>query len=256
MDASLYKTFTTSRSLTYNYYFSGPPPSSIKPYLLFLHGFPSTLKASWRHHIPYFQSLGYGVIAPDMLGYGKTSIPTDPTAYRGSLMAKDLIELLDQEGVEKVVGIGHDWGSLVLARMANYFPERFEAYVFLSVGYRVPPGLGPDGSYVSYEKTLDIVGSIINHSFLSSRFTNGFRPFVKQLKSTLGTELFGYWGFYASPDNVKIVENNMDAFLDLHFSENWKLSEEYLSPKGGVERWYSEGKRSKRGAFVSEEVFD
>jgi soluble epoxide hydrolase / lipid-phosphate phosphatase len=169
MDVSLYKTFTTSRSLTYNYYFSGPPslPSSTsrKPYLLFLHGFPSTSKLSWQHHVPYFQSLGYGIIAPDTLGYGKTSVPTDPMAYRGSLMAKDLIELLNREGVEKVVGIGHDWGSLILARMANYFPERFEAYAFLAVGYLLPAGLGPDGSYVPYEKTLEIVSSISSLSF-------------------------------------------------------------------------------------------
>jgi soluble epoxide hydrolase / lipid-phosphate phosphatase len=72
----------------------------------------------------------------------------------------------------------------------------------------------------------------------------------------LGTELFGYWGFFASPDNVKVIEDNMDAFLDLLFSEDWKLLEEYLGPKGGLEKWFGEGKRSKRAAFVSEEVFD
>jgi soluble epoxide hydrolase / lipid-phosphate phosphatase len=108
MDPALYKTFTTSRSITYNYYFSPPPQSSTKPYLLFLHGFPSTSN-DWRRQIPFFKSLGYGLIAPDMLGYGGTSIPTDPMEYRGSLMAKDLIELLDKEGVEKAVSIGHDW---------------------------------------------------------------------------------------------------------------------------------------------------
>ena len=110
MDPALYKTFTTSRSITYNYYFSPPSPSesSAKPYLLFLHGFPSSSN-DWRRQISFFKSRGYGLIVPDMLGYGGTSIPSDPMEYRGSLMAKDMIELLDKEGVQKVVSIGHDW---------------------------------------------------------------------------------------------------------------------------------------------------
>jgi pimeloyl-ACP methyl ester carboxylesterase len=44
-----------------------------------------------------------------MLGYGGSSIPTDPVEYRMSLMTKDLVELVDSVEAEDVIAIGHDW---------------------------------------------------------------------------------------------------------------------------------------------------
>ena len=44
-----------------------------------------------------------------MLGYGGTSKPTDPVAYKPSLIVRDLIDILDAEKVDKAVFIGHDW---------------------------------------------------------------------------------------------------------------------------------------------------
>lgn len=59
--------------------------------------------------VPYFEERGYGIIAPDMLGYGGTDKPTEPAAYKGTLMAKDMVDILDAENVEKAIAIGHDW---------------------------------------------------------------------------------------------------------------------------------------------------
>jgi soluble epoxide hydrolase / lipid-phosphate phosphatase len=106
MDASLYKDITTSRELKYRYFFAPATPS--KPTVLLCHGFPSTSR-DWRHIVPYFIDNGYGVLAPDMLGYGGTDKPTDPAAYVPSLLTKDVIDILDAENLDKVVAIGHDW---------------------------------------------------------------------------------------------------------------------------------------------------
>ena len=78
-----------------------------KPYILFLHGFPESLY-DWRRQFDYFSSLGYGIIAPDLLGYGGTSKPTDISAYSLKNMVRDVIELLDCEGIGEVYGVGHD----------------------------------------------------------------------------------------------------------------------------------------------------
>lgn len=106
MDTSFYKQLRVLRGLDYHYYYS--PPVSGKPTLLFVHGFPSSSQA-WHRQIQHFQPRGYGILAPDILGAGRSSRPLDPKAFRMNLLATDVIEILDAEDVGKVIGVGHDW---------------------------------------------------------------------------------------------------------------------------------------------------
>ena len=84
-----------------------------KPTILLVHGFPSS-SFDWRHQISYFSNLGYGILAPDLLGYGQTSKPLEPSSYIGKRIAYELAELLDVEGLDKAHGVGHDFGSPTL----------------------------------------------------------------------------------------------------------------------------------------------
>lgn len=79
-----------------------------KPYILFLHGFPSS-SYDWRRQISFFSELGYGVIAPDLLGYGGTDKPSDVGAYKLKSISEDVTSILDIEKTGKVYGVGHDW---------------------------------------------------------------------------------------------------------------------------------------------------
>jgi pimeloyl-ACP methyl ester carboxylesterase len=106
MDAALYKDITTSRGLNYHCYIASARESNHT--LLFLHGFPSTSR-DWRRQVPFFHEKGYGLIVLDMLGYGGTAKPTNVEAYSANLMAKDVVDILDSEGIQKVIVIGHDW---------------------------------------------------------------------------------------------------------------------------------------------------
>ena len=83
-------------------------PKDNKPYILFLHGFPES-SFGWRHQIPYFERLGYGIIAPDLLGYGETSKPKEVEAYKQKKMAGEVVHILNVCGVQQVIGVGHDW---------------------------------------------------------------------------------------------------------------------------------------------------
>ncbi|THV00053.1 hypothetical protein K435DRAFT_837481 [Dendrothele bispora CBS 962.96] len=56
----------------------------------------------------FFQDKGYGLIVPDMLGYGGTAKPLDPEAYAPSLISKDIVDILDAGGLQQSVLIGHD----------------------------------------------------------------------------------------------------------------------------------------------------
>ena len=97
-----------SEGATYGYVHVKPSPSSNKPYILLLHGFPSS-SYDWRYQIDFLAKEGYGVLAPDLLGYGDTDKPTEIEAYRGKKMAGETASLLDALGIDVVIGVGHDW---------------------------------------------------------------------------------------------------------------------------------------------------
>jgi soluble epoxide hydrolase/lipid-phosphate phosphatase len=106
MHLSLYKDHTTSRGIKYHYYYS--PAKESKPTILFAHGFPST-SYDWHKQVAHFQPLGYGVLVPDMLGYGGTDKPLDTKAFAYSLITKDMVEIFDKESLHQVIAVGHDW---------------------------------------------------------------------------------------------------------------------------------------------------
>ena len=192
LEASKFKYLTTSRNLKYHYYVHKSETHTL-PTLLLLHGYPN-FSGDWCYQVKHFTGLGYGVIVPDLLGSGGTDKPTDPKLYAMKGMATDLIEILDDEGVEDAVVIGHDWcvsilakifllmrrikrGSGLTARVAQYYPERTTAVALLAVGW-YPPFIGFD-----YEKTLELS------------------------RAATGSELLGYWRFFCE-------ENSSDVMLE------------------------------------------
>ena len=103
---SIASSTTLNDGTTYSYVHVQPQDN--KPYILFLHGFPES-SFGWRHQIPHFSKLGYGIIAPDLLGYGGTSKPANLKAYIMKKMAEELCHVLDALGIKQVIGVGHEW---------------------------------------------------------------------------------------------------------------------------------------------------
>ena len=104
------------------------------PLIIMTHGWPE-LSISWRHQLSYLGSLGYRAIAPDMRGYGGSSLYTEHEAYAQREIVRDMVELIDSIGRERAVWIGHDWGSPVAWNVALHHPERVAAVASLCVPY-------------------------------------------------------------------------------------------------------------------------
>lgn len=172
------KQLTLSTNHTYNYV-DIPAASSSRPTILLLHGFPSSCY-DWRHQIKFFSEQGYGVLAPDLLGYGGTSKPASAEEYKAKKMAAEIAEILDHECIRRVHAVSHDTGSILLSRLANYFPDRLLSCTFLAVPYSKP------GEHFD----LDAVNAM-----------------TKQL---LGKERFGYLKLF--------VEDRAGKVLDQHVS--------------------------------------
>jgi soluble epoxide hydrolase / lipid-phosphate phosphatase len=104
------------------------------PLLVFVHGWPG-LASTWRHQLGHFAARGYRVVAPDMRGYGDSTVHDDPAAYRQELVVADMLALLDHLGRRRAVWIGHDWGSPTVWNIAAHFPERCVAVATLAVPF-------------------------------------------------------------------------------------------------------------------------
>ncbi len=105
------------------------------PLVLLCHGWP-VLAYSWRHQIPALAQAGYHVVAPDMRGYGGSSVPHDIAAYAITDLVGDMVALVAALGQTKAAIIGHDWGANVAWSAALMRPDLFTAVAALSVPHR------------------------------------------------------------------------------------------------------------------------
>jgi len=115
-------------------------PAEATP-IIFVHGWPE-LSISWRHQLPVMAGLGFRAIAPDMRGYGRSSVYPRHEDYAQEEIVADMIELIDHLGVEKAVWVGHDWGAPVVWGIAQHHPDRCHAIANLCVPY-IPNGFAP-----------------------------------------------------------------------------------------------------------------
>lgn len=100
------------------------------PALLMIHGIGDN-SDTWRTVLPEL-SKHYTVIAPDLLGHGKSAKPRGDYSVAGYANAmRDLLTVLD---VDRVTVVGHSLGGGVAAQFAYEYPERCERLVLVSTG--------------------------------------------------------------------------------------------------------------------------
>lgn len=94
--------------------------------VVLMHGknFPA---AYWQETIAALTGAGYRVIAPDALGFGKSSKPQ--IQYSFSLLADITRQLLDTLEIKQTAVVGHSMGGMLATRFALTYPERVSALV-------------------------------------------------------------------------------------------------------------------------------
>ena len=93
----------------------------------------------WRYQIPYLLSLNLKVIAPDLLGYGQTSAPSEVGLYSFKRMSGHLTHLIRAETEnEPIILGGHDWGAFLAWRLAMYSPDLFTGVFAFCIPYFPP----------------------------------------------------------------------------------------------------------------------
>jgi pimeloyl-ACP methyl ester carboxylesterase len=109
----------TTGTHTTSYLAAGPEDG---PLVIFVHGWPE-LSLSWRHQLPALAALGFRAVAPDLRGYGRSSVYQRHEDYAQSLIVGDMLDLLSALGRQRAVWVGHDWGCPTVWNIASHHPE-------------------------------------------------------------------------------------------------------------------------------------
>jgi pimeloyl-ACP methyl ester carboxylesterase len=163
---------------------------------LLLHGrnFPSSY---WQPVIQALTNAGYRVVAPDQLGFGKSSKPVRPFSF--DVMADETVALLDALGLLRVDVVAHSMGGMLAVRIARNAPARVNTLVLEApIGledyrFTVPP--------VSDETLLRLEGDATADSYRSQLMTNyalslpasAIEPFVSLRERVKGSGEYLRW---------------------------------------------------------------
>ncbi|RSL45856.1 hypothetical protein CEP54_014099 [Fusarium duplospermum] len=135
------------RGRPYHYIRAGPVNDPLGTIIL-MHSFPD-LGFGWRYQIPRLASLGYEVVAPDMLGFGDTAAPDHPHHYSLKTIAEDIKELAYVVAKEKKIILGgHGLGGVAAWRVAMWFPDLVLGLFSIGV-----PFIPPSSRFLTLEDT-------------------------------------------------------------------------------------------------------
>jgi len=117
------------------------------PVVLMLHGEPSW-SYLYRHMIPRVAARGYRVIAPDLIGFGKSDKPTELEVFSYAGHVAWLAQFLDALALEDITLFCQDWGGLLGLRLVAQMPGRFRAVIASNTG--LPIGAPPSPAFLAW----------------------------------------------------------------------------------------------------------
>jgi 2-hydroxymuconate-semialdehyde hydrolase len=138
------------------------------------HGFPVLLLhgsgpgvsawANWRLLLPVLAQTRR-VVAPDLLGFGYTDRPADPSNnahYRMDQWVQQAVDLLDSLGIEQADLVGNSFGGALALALAIKHPQRVRRLVLMgSVGVPFPITPGLDAVW-GYTPSIDHMRALLD----------------------------------------------------------------------------------------------
>jgi haloalkane dehalogenase len=119
------------QGLRVHYLDEGPPDATTT--VLCLHGNP-TWSYLYRHMIPVFTAAGLRVVAPDLIGFGRSDKPLDPAAHSFEFHRDMLVAFIEALDLNNLLLVCQDWGGLLGLTLPMAMPERFTRLLVMNTG--------------------------------------------------------------------------------------------------------------------------
>jgi len=116
-------------------------PADAAPILL-MHGEPSW-SYLYRAFVPRLAAAGHRVVAPDLIGFGRSDKPADRADYSYERMVAWMSAWLAAVDLTDITLFCQDWGGLIGLRLVAAFPDRFARVVIANTGLPVGTGASP-----------------------------------------------------------------------------------------------------------------
>lgn len=138
--------------------------------ILLLHGEP-TWAFLYRKMIPGLRGVGR-VIAPDLIGFGRSDKVTEVGWYSYDLHVDAVLQLIEHLDLRDITVVVQDWGGPIGLRVAVEHPDRFARLVILNTGVFRPGPNWPTPGFVAWRRFAlenpDLpVGSIVQGATLT-----------------------------------------------------------------------------------------
>jgi pimeloyl-ACP methyl ester carboxylesterase len=185
------------------------------PAVFLLHGWPYDIY-SFVDVAPLLAAAGYRVVVPYVRGYGTTRFLSNDTPRNGqpSVVALDIIALMDALKIQKATIGGFDWGARSADIVAALWPERCKALVSVS-GYLI-------GSQAAGKTPLPPEGELqwwYQYYFATERGRDGYDKYRHDFSKLIWQIASPKWNFddatfnrtaasFDNPDHVAIVIHN------------------------------------------------
>ena len=98
---------------------------------LCLHGNPAW-SYLYRKMMPSFLSAGGRVVAPDMMGFGRSDKPKKDSFHTFDRHRQSLLELIDRLDLQRVVLVVQDWGGILGLTLPMAAPERYQGLLVMN----------------------------------------------------------------------------------------------------------------------------
>jgi len=112
------------------HYLDEGPPEPARTWLC-LHGNPAW-SYLYRKMLPAFLEQGDRVIAPDLVGFGKSDKPKRDAAHSFSWHRQVLLEFVERLDLRNVILVVQDWGGLLGLTLPMAAPERYDGLLVMN----------------------------------------------------------------------------------------------------------------------------
>lgn len=113
-----------------------------KEVFLLLHGEP-TWSYLYRKMIPVFANAGVRVIAPDLIGFGKSDKPVSEDTHTFEFHRNYLLALIERLELNNITLVVQDWGGLLSLTLPQAMKERFKRLIIMNTGLLMEPVTQP-----------------------------------------------------------------------------------------------------------------